>query len=240
MVRSRGILVIRIYIQWMCLLTIWFRLSWRWLPHSNKLSLLAWSSIDNLSSRRKHAVINLVVLCHLIARATIAVYLVGWLLDLSIWGVFLYTTHSLTSCTEETFHAVKVYDSLHSLWALLWFFLYSMNLAIFLTYIIVAKPILLLILPLWGLHLRFESIVNTLSLRKRMVHVFWACNLVHSHIGTHRHALVDLTMSSRRQRISPILSFYISSGRDVTVAAMSGAMRPIVGLISWFHHRWKL
>ena len=115
-----------------------------------------------------------------------------------------------------------------------------MNLAIFLTYIVVAKPILLLVLPLWGLHLRFESIVYALSLRKRMVHIFWACNLVHSHIRTHRHTLVDLTMSSRWQRISPILSFYITSGRDVTVAPMSGAMRPIVGLISWFHHRWKL
>ena len=240
MMSSRSILVTCVYIQRMCLLTVRFRLGWRRLPHSNKLRLLIWGSIDDLSSRRKHTVINLIVLCHLISRTPIAVYLVGWFLDLSIWGVFLYTTHSLTSCTEETFHTVKVYDSLHALWALLWFFLYSMNLAIFLTYIIVAKPILLLILPLWGLNLWFQSIIYALSLRKRMVHIFWACNLVHSHIRTHRHALVDLTMSSRRQRISPILSFYISSGRDVTVAAMSGAMRPIVGLISWFHHRWKL
>ena len=91
-------------------------------------------------------------------------YLVRWLLDLSIWGVFLYTTHSLTSCTEETFHTVKVYDSLHALRALLWFFLYSIILAILVTYIVVAKPVLLLILPLWSLHLRLESIVNTLSL----------------------------------------------------------------------------
>ena len=163
-VLSWNIWVASIYIQWMSLLAIWFCLGGGWLPHSNKLCLLTLRPIDDLSTRWEHTVIDVVILSHLVSWTPITVYLVSRLLDFSVWGVFLDTAHSLSSCTEETFHAIKVDNSLHTLWTLLWFFLNSIILAIFMTYIVVAKPVLLLILPLWSLHLRLESIVNTLSL----------------------------------------------------------------------------
>ena len=163
-VRSWSILVASIYIQWMGLLAVWFCFGRGWLPHSNKLCLLTLRPIDDLSTRWEHTVVDVVILSHLVSWTPITVYLICRLLDFSVWGVFLDTTHSLSSCTEETFHAIKVDNSLHTLRTLLWFFLYSIILAILVTYIVVAKPVLLLILPLWSLHLRLESIVNTLSL----------------------------------------------------------------------------
>ena len=72
-----------------------------------------------------------------------------------------------------------------------------------------------------------------------MVHAFWTCYLVHSHIWTHWHTLMNLSMPSRGQGISPVLSFTISSRRNVAVS-MSCAMRPSVWLISWLHHWRKL
>ena len=181
----------------MGLLTVWLGFSWRWLPDPNKLRLLSGSTVDDLPSRREHPIIHLVVLSHLIAWTSIAMHLVSRLLNFRVWGVFLNTTHTLSPCAEEALHTIQVNYTLHSLWTLLRFFLNWLILAIATTYIVIAKPVLLWILALRRLYLRFESVIDTLSLWQGMVHTLRTGYLVHRHIWTHGHALMHLPMTSR-------------------------------------------
>ena len=125
-------------------------------------------------------------------------HLTIWLLDFVTLLTLVYTPHALTSGTEEALHAIQI-D--YPLGTLLLFLLDRLHLAVLLirllnTSAVVTKPALLLLLSTRDLHLRFKCIVDALSLRQWMIHTLRAADLVHRHVGTHRHALVDLTMSS--------------------------------------------
>ena len=128
-------------------------------------------------------------------------HLISWLLDLVALLALVDTSHSLSSGAEESLHAVEIDHSLHALRTLLLFLLDWMHLAVLLigllnTYIVVAKPALLLLLSIRTLDLRFQGVVDTLSLRQWMIHAFRATNLIHRHIRAHWHALMNLTVSS--------------------------------------------
>ena len=128
-------------------------------------------------------------------------HLIIWLLDFTLLA-FIDAAHSLAPSTEETFHAVEIDYSLHSLRTLLLLFLLDLvhlvllSIGLLNTYIVVTKPALLLLLCIWTLDLRLECIVDALSLRQWMVHALRTANLIHSHIWTHRHALMNLTVPS--------------------------------------------
>lgn len=141
-------------------------------------------------------------------------HLVSRFLDFVALLTFVNTAHPLASSAEETLHAVQVYHSLHALRTLLLFFLdlvHLVMLRLLNTDIVVAKPALLLVLVIWTLDLRFQSIIDTLSLRQWMIHTLWATNLIHCHIRTHWHTLVNLTVPSRWKGISSLLALAISS-----------------------------
>lgn len=127
--------------------------------------MLGRSSVDDLPSGRKHPITYLAVLGHLVARAPVAMHIVGRLLDVRVWCVFLNTAHSLTPSAEESFHAIEIDNPLHPLRALLRFLLNGLILAIATTYIVIAKPVCLRVLALWRLNLRFECVIDTLPLR---------------------------------------------------------------------------
>lgn len=72
-----------------------------------------------------------------------------------------------------------------------------------------------------------------------MIHVLWTTYLVHRHIGTHWHALVNLTVPSRWKGIGSLLTLAISTTRYITMA-MCSAVRTICWLIARLHHWWQL
>lgn len=175
----------------------------RWLPNSDKLSLILilWP-INDLPPWRKHSTLHLIILTHLSTSTSIWMHLVIRFLYFITLLAFIDTAHSLTPSTEETFHTVEIYYSLPSLRTLLLLFLLDLVHLILLlligllnTNIVVTKPVLLLLLWIRILDLRLECIVDTLSLRQWMVHALWVGNLIHSHIWTHWHALMNLTVS---------------------------------------------
>ena len=199
----------------MCLLTSPFVIVLRgWLTNSNKLSLIL-RTIDDLTSWRKHAALNL-VLPHLSTGTSIRMHLITRFLDFVTLLTFVNTSHALSSGAKETLHTIQIDHSLHALRTLLLFLLNLVHLAVWLvwllnTYIVVTKPTLLLILSIWTLDLRLQSIINTLSLRQWMIHAFWTADLIHCHVRTHWHALMNLTVSCRWKGISSLLSLAISS-----------------------------
>ena len=215
---------------------------WGWLTYTNKLSLIL-GTVDNLTSRWKHASLNL-VLAHWSTGASIRMHLITWFLDFIALLAFVNTSHALSSCAKESLHAVQIDHSLRSLRTLLLFFLDLVHLPMLLigllnTYIVVTKPTLLLVLSVWTLHLGFQSIINTLSLGQWMIHAFWTTDLIHRHIGTHWHALMNLTMSCRWKRISSLLSLSISSTWYISVP-MSSTVWPSLLIIARLHHRRQL
>ena len=188
----------------MCLLTTSLVvILWGRLADPNKLSLIL-RTINDLSPRWKHSTLHLIILAHLSTSTSIWVHLIIGFLDFVTLLTFIHTAHSLASGTEETLHAVEIHHSLHSLRTLLLLFLLDLvHLVLLLigllnTYIVVTKPALLLLLCIRILDLRLECIIDALSLRQWMVHALWATNLIHSHIWTHWHALMYLTVSSWR------------------------------------------
>ena len=204
-IRSVIVIVrVRVDAQWVCLLTAssFVVILWGWLADPDKLGLIL-RTIHDLPSWWEHAGLNLVVLAHLSSSTPIWMHLITRLLDFAILLTLVDTAHALTSGTEEALHAIEIYHSLHSLRTLLLFLLNLVHLAVLLiwllnTYIVVTKPVLLLLLGTRALDLRLKCIVNALSLRQWMIHALWTADLVHRHIGTHWHALVNLTMSSWR------------------------------------------
>ena len=186
----------------MCLLTTSLVvILWGRLAYPNKLSLIL-RTINDLSPRWKHSTLHLIILAHLSTSTSIWVHLIiGFLYFITLLA-FIHTAHSLASGTEETLHAVEIHHSLHSLRTLLLLFLLDLvHLVLLLigllnTYIVVTKPALLLLLCIRILDLRLECIIDALSLRQWMVHALRAANLIHSHVWTHRHALMNLPVSS--------------------------------------------
>ena len=197
-----SVIVVCIDTQWMCLLTSSFVVIFRrWLANSYKLSLiLILRPIDDLPSRWKHPTLHLIILAHLSSSTPIWMHLIVGFLYFITLLTFVDTAHSLAPSTEETFHAVEIHYSLHSLRTLLLLFLLDLVHLVLLigllnTYIVVTKPALLLLLWIRTLDLRLKCVIDALSLRQWMVHALRTANLIHSHIWTHWHALMNLPTS---------------------------------------------
>jgi len=228
------------WVGWWSTFCFWRALSllwWMLLSDSHKLSISSLTTHD-VSSWRENA-LYLSSLTSMTSHAPVSMDLsVIVLLDLILWVTWhifiVLVSDSLTSSTEETFHAIQI--SRCNLMTLLLLLMVLLN---FCMRILNSRGIVLETVSMRRgllpslLNLRLEGFINTLTLWKRMIQSFWAVDGLHCHIWTQRHTLMNMT--SRRQWICPVLFTICPSW------SMVNAERIVLDWVLWrLHHRRKL
>lgn len=160
-------------------------ISWMLLACLQELSVCLLPSSHDIPAWREYSLHLLALSTHsscgswLLTRHRPFIVVVGFVSVMRCWCLVKLIFNALPSCTEESF------GSIHTLGSWLWILLRLLT--------VVSESSGWLLASL--LDLRLQGVIDTLSLGNLVVEAFWTVYWLHSHIGTKRHALVD--MSSR-------------------------------------------